>query len=334
MRMKALISMIMMVFLLSLSDWTQAQSSKLMPGDIIRLHQDGVSSDGIIERIKSAGIGFEVTLPIMEEMMQKGISQGVLEVMLGHDMSRRSPNPIPVQSGPTQAGITISTDPPGLTLTIDGQNQGVTPSLSNKIKKGKHTIKVEHPLFFTRQEEIEFDGANDVYLRWKLEPREPIIRVSVNLDRGKNEAPWSWIIRPRNRCPGCDVNMELQPWQPIAHSGEAIFLLNEVSKRSFRGDGVTCLELNIWQDEVRRDLPIRNLPPPDLRYYITDIRIGRIEMIDVTINIRVKDLDKANPEVTMQGISGYLMTIDEFSSETPVPASYDSILETLDGVNP
>ncbi|MBN1880336.1 PEGA domain-containing protein [bacterium] len=325
-----------LIFLSASIIGSYADPGQLMSADIIKMHEDGIPSSEIVDSIRTRGLGFAVTLPILEDMIKHGIEQGVLEVLLGHDLSRqvKTLDPSRAQTIPKQPGITISSDPSGLSLFVDGQSFGVTPSLSNKIKPGKHIIKIEHPLFFTRQEEIDFDGINDIYLRWELEPREPIVRVGVNLDRGSDTRPWSWIIRPRSQCPGCKVDLQLQPWQPIARGGEAIFLLDENSKRYFHGSGVTCLEINIWQDEVRRDLPIRQLPPPDLQYFISDIRIDRIEMIDIAINIRIKELDPLHPEIVLQGDSGYLIELNEGGPTTPKPIGNDPFSDMSPVIHP
>lgn len=334
MRIKMFLMLVCLCNIALFSSRISAQSGTLTQTEIIKMNRDGVSEDVIVRKIQQDGLAFAVTVPVMEEMIKEGISQGVLEVLLGYDSTRMIRTSNPTLSGPRQPGITVTTNPPGLTVFIDGQNYGVSPSFTNKIKNGKHIIRVEHPLFFSRQEEIEFDGSNDLFLKWVLEPREPIVRVSVNLEQAAEKQPWSWIIRPRSHCPACDVDLQLQPWNPIAHGGEATFLLDEASKKIFHGSGVTCLELNLWHDEVRRDLPLRQLPPPNFRFYITDVRISGIGMIDLTINVRINEFDPLNPEVTLKGDTGYLIAIDKTKSVTPQNTNDRSPLETLDGLIP
>lgn len=281
--------------------------SKLIPEDIIEMQKSGMSSEQIVNQIVKHGIDFEVTLPVLENLVSNGVSDGIIVVLMGQDSSRSAPVKNYIPAGHKQPGVTILTDPSGLELYIDGKQQGVTPGLFNMLKKGRHLIKVEHPLFFTRQEEIDFDGANDIYLKWKMEPREPVVRVHLNVDGVKVDEAWSWIIRTRSQCPGCDANLNLVPWQTRVKSGEAIFLLDDQTKRQFRGSGVACLELNLWQGEVRRDMPLRHLPPPTLRYYISDIQINGIELVDLTVNIRLKEIEQAAPDINLVSSTGFLI---------------------------
>ncbi|MCD4655415.1 PEGA domain-containing protein, partial [bacterium] len=284
------------------------KAAGLMPDDIITMHENGKSVNQIVTEIQNQGIDFDVNLQVLEQLIQKGVSQEVLEVLLGDNspVAKNPKKPI-VFSGSTQPGIAVITDPPGLSLEIDGHDHGITPSLSNKIVPGKHTIKVAHPLFFTRQEKIQFDGENFIVLNWKMEPREPIVRIAVNIKRGNSKEPWSWIIRPRGYCPGCEVNLKFQAWKATSRAGEAVFLLTEEAKRLFRGTGIGCLEMNIWKGEVRRDLPLRALPPPMIRYFITDIQVNGINTIDIRLDIEVRELNATNPDVKMIGDSGFLI---------------------------
>jgi hypothetical protein len=301
-----------------------AENSQLMPDDIIKMHKSGLSSEQIVSQILKRDIGFDVNLPVLEKLVNNGISSGVIEVLMGRNQSVAKPSREFFPAGPRQPGITIVTDPPGLDLYIDGKSHGVTPGLSNKLSKGKHILKVEHPLFFARQEEINFDGENDIYLRWKMEPREPVVRVDVNIDRARQDEAWSWIVRPRNQCPGCDVTLQLTPWRSVAISGQAVFLLNDETKRLFRGSGTACVELNLWRGEIRRDLPIRHLPVPTLRYFISDIRINGIELVDVTVNIRIKEIDQALPDVSLVSDTGFLIPADQAPGNSGTRPAEDS----------
>ncbi|MBN1296645.1 PEGA domain-containing protein [bacterium] len=320
-----------MIWLIGLGPAVQAAG--LMPDDIVAMHRQGFDERRIVSEIQAKGIDFEVNLPVMERFIREGISQGVLEVLFGYDPHRRMDRRETISlSGPAQSGVAVLTQPPGLNVSIDGQDHGVTPSLSNKLKHGKHVIRVEHPLFFTRQEEIDFDGSKDIILNWKMEPREPLIRVAVNIEKDNVNEPWSWIIRPRNFCPGCDVTVKLEPWKSMANAGEAVFLLSEETKRLFRGTGTGCLELNIWQGEVRRDMPLRRLPTPTARYYLSDIRIEGIEIVDISIDVTVRELNPSDPEVAFKGDSGYLIQAESGTGEEKKQKTYEEIIETLDGV--
>jgi len=315
-----------------------SNATGLMPDDIVKMQESGKSVDHIIEAIKTNGVAFEVDKKILEQMIQNGVEQKVLAVLINS-------TPIPATPGAssslkhsisfsasTQPGIAIITDPPGLLLQIDGIDHGETPSFSNKIEAGKHIIKVSHPLFFLRQEEIQFDGKESVVINWQMEPREPLIRVNVNIKRGNSKEPWSWIIRPRGHCPGCEVNVKFQAWKSTTNGGEAVFLLADESKRLFRGNGIGCLEFNMWKGEIRRDLPLRKLPPPLVQYFLTDIRIDGIKTIDIRLDIEVRELNPMNPEVKMVGDTGYLIQA-ELSAETKQKRkTYEEMIETLDGV--
>lgn len=312
---------------------TICQAQLLSSDEIIKLHEEGRSSAQIIQAIQERGLGFEVTLPVLETMISKGVSQGVLEVLLGNDPGRSHSKPVGISMNkPPRAGVTVFTDPPGLNLTIDGKPQGVTPYLSNKLSRGTHLFKVSHPLFFARQEEVSFDGEKPLELNWQMEPREPIIRLNVKIDRGTSNQPWSWIVRPRSQCPGCQVDAEFKAWKSVTRTGEAIFLLTDDAKRRFRGDATGCLELNIWEGEVRRDLPIRRLPPPIAKYYITDIQIDGIRTVDISIDIRVKELSKENLEISLAGDSGYLIKAELGPDAKSDAKRHEELIETLDGL--
>jgi hypothetical protein len=315
-------SLLLTVFFLTAHFTILAESSRLKQENIVDMHKNGRNSEYIIEQIVRRGIDFETTSAVLIEMVNEGVSGSVIEVLLGQDRTRYRESIRFSESGPAQPGLTIITDPPGLSLFINEKSQGVTPGFSNTLTKGKHIIKVEHPLFFTRQEEIDFDGQDNVVLRWRMEPREPVIRVGIGIERAPDDEPWSWILRPRNHCPGCNVTLELQSWKAFARAGEAIFVLTDEARRFFKGTGVTCLEMNLWRGEVRRDLPFRRLPPPTLRYFISDIRINGIELVDIDVNVNLKSIEHAIPDVTLDGDTGFLISeTDAVKMDEKVPGS-------------
>lgn len=307
MRVKYIVFLVFFSFLVSHTA-VLSGSSKLTSDQIINMHNNNRDSKYIIDQIIERGISFQTSSAVLIEMINEGVPDSVIEVLLSQDRTRSRQSARFTHAGPTQAGITIITEPPGLSLFINQQSQGVTPAFSNTLEKGNHLVKVEHPLFFTRQEEIRFDGENSVVLRWKMEPREPVIRVNVRIERSPQNEPWSWIIRPRNHCPGSDVTLQLKSWETYTRTGDAIFLLEDEAKRFFRGSGVACLELNLWRGEVRRDLPLRRLPTPSFRYFIPDIRINGIELIDLDIVIDLKNIEQAIPDVKLEGKTGFVMS--------------------------
>ena len=67
-------------------------SGPLSPDEIIKMCSSGISEQDVIFQIRSRGIGFEFNLPVMQRFVEKGVSTGILQVIMGladHNSSRR-----------------------------------------------------------------------------------------------------------------------------------------------------------------------------------------------------------------------------------------------------
>ncbi len=303
--------------------------SPLSPDDIISLCNQGTAESKMVSIIHTRGIGFEMDLPVMQKLLNGNVSSGIIQVLMGLSNSSEK-QPVSKQFLPEAVpGISLSTDPPGFSVVVDGIEMGVTPFYSNKLTRGKHLLTVEHPLFFSRQEEVDLSGKKGVALNWKMEAREPLILVNVQVSSKEKDYPWSWIIRPRDNCPGT-TTVKLVPWQTISNNSEAIFIFSDESKRVYRGSGKACLEVLLWRGEIRKDLPIHDLPPSNARYFISDITFTGMESIDMDLLIQVDELDPLHPKVTLESDNGTLTSTRESVSKQSAESKKDRALENID----
>lgn len=326
-----MISWVMVLSLMSVIYVCYSTDTPMTPDDIIEICSEGKSNSDIISEIQNRGIGFEVNLSVMQKLIDNGVSPGILEVVLS--VSNRKTPKYGVSYAPSQLtnpGLTIVTNPPGMTIYIDDEKVGITPYMSNKLALGKHTIRAMHPLFFPKIKEIELQGSQSAYEVWDMEPREPIIRVRVQVTSPDEDYPWSWIVRSREQCPD-EVTLSLAPWKDaFGKQEEAVFILSDDNKRIFKGSGSTCLELFLWRGEVRRDLPIRELPPCTARYFISNIRIKGMEIVDILVKVEVDKIDPTQPKVTLETTSGYLIETQDKTAPTDPQTLRNETLEKLD----
>ncbi len=317
-----------MVFLMCLSGPCNAQDP-LMPDDVINLCGAGKPDREVITILQSRGINFEVNLPVIQRFVENGISPGIIQVIMGLSNPEKPSTTFRSYSGKAQPTLALYSEPDGLRIFVDGVGMGVTPFLSNKLKPGKHMIRVEHPLFFTRDEMVTLSGEESVVLNWHMEPREPVIRIQVNLDAKSGADAWTWIIRPRNRCPD-DVSVNLKPWRFGAGENEALFVLDDDSKKLYKSFGTCCLEVFLWRGEMRKDIPVRDLPPCTARYLISNIQIMGIQAIPMTLKIIVQKMDPNNPDLVLESDTGYLVDTGDRAPAISSGEKRDLLLEDLD----
>ncbi len=323
-----ILSIAVFVFSVCTAKEAQKQGNALSPEDIVALCRSGTSESSIISTLQDRGVNFEMNVPVMQKLVDGGVSPGIIEVILS--LSGTKGKAVSVIPQNTIAGLTLVTDPPGMKITIDGAEKGVTPFFSNKLKHEKHIVRVAHPLFFMHEEEIDLTDGKPVYLDWEMKPREPIIRVKCDVKSEKDTKPWSWIIRPRKNCPG-GSSLELIPWkEPGADSMQAVFILSDDFKRIYSGHGSACLEVFLWRGKIRDDLPLERLPPSTVRLFISNIVVNGIENIDLTLKIDVPQYDPNQPRISLEGDTGNLvLTKDKAQPESPETLQ-DDVLKKLD----
>ena len=310
-----------------------ADTDPMMTKDIISLCATGKPEGEIIAILQTRGIGFEVNLPVMQKLVDGGVSPGVIETVLSlSSKNKSSANTVFQPSSPVNPGLTLVTDPPGMQIFIDDIALGVTPYMSNKIKKGEHRVRAVNPLFFTREETINLK-SDSIYLNWSMEPREPILRAKVHVYSEEDELSWSWIIRPRENCPD-PVSLDFTALDTADNlKEEAVFVLSDDVKRTFQGQGSTCLELFLWRGQIRNDLPIHRLPPFTARYFISGIQINGIQNLEFNISVEVKGLDPLNPIVKMDSSTGYLIKAEEKNKQEQADPLKAKVLEMMEIIN-
>lgn len=301
----------------------------LMPEDIIALCGVGQSDIEVISVLQSRGINFDVNLSVIQKFVESGVSPGIIQVVMGLSNPEKKASTRRTFTGKTQASLALYSDPDALNVFIDGVGMGVTPLLSNKLKPGKHMIRVEHPLFFTREEMIDFTGEESIVLDWAMEPREPVIRINVKLEAKNDDYAWTWIIRPRSRCPD-DVTLNLKPWRFGAAENEALFVLDDDSKKLYKSFGKCCLEVFLWRGEMRKDIPIRDLPPCTARYLISNIEFMGIQSVQMTLKIKVDKMDPTNPELILDSDTGILVDTGDRVPGRTQHGKRDLLLDDLD----
>jgi len=304
-------------------------SDRLTPEEIIDFCVSGMAESEIISQIQIRGIGFEVNLPVMQRFIEKGVSPGIIEVILGNSPSTSYDEKLVFTSlSEASSSLFVVTDPPGIKIFIDGLERGVTPFLSNKIDEGKHMVRAEYPLFFTREQEVEIHSGKDIDLVWTMTPREPLIRIRVQVSGTDEKVPWTWIIRPRENCPD-PVSLKLRPWVLGAKKSEAIFVLSNESKRLYRGSGQACLEVFFWRGKIRKDLDLKKLPPCTARYFISDIQIQGIRSFDMTLNVHVIELDPDHPEITLDSSTGRFIATEDRIAPVNQETLKNRLMETF-----
>ena len=66
--------------------------------------------------------------------------------------------------------VTVTTDPPGATVQLDGVAVGVSPVTITKVAPGTHLLKVAKEGYTTREDSIDVDGDSDFQIHAPLNP--------------------------------------------------------------------------------------------------------------------------------------------------------------------
>lgn len=286
--------------------------------DLVGLASSGKSENEIVQELQNRGVAFEANVAVVQRLVDAGLSPGTLQVMLSVS-GRNNPSEARVIAPLTQSvpGLFISTTPSGMDVFLNGEIQGVTPFLNNKLEIGSYIVRVQHPLFITKEKTVELSGKSPVVINWSMEPTEPIVRFNFELISNEEDYPWSWVVKSRQNCPDpVDLTFESAP--EYSQPGTAVFTLSNESKATFQGKGQTCFELFLWRGKIRTDLSVKDLPSPVARYLISSVSIKGINYIDLNIVIEVNSLDPLHPVVTLNAPTGYLLDTQD-KAPTVVP---------------
>ena len=318
------------LLMISLIATDAADSEKpLSVDELVTLASSGKTDDFIISQLQKRGVDFEANVAVVQRLVDAGMSPGALQVMLSVSGRNKQPGgTVIIPSGPSVPGLTVSTEPSGMDVYLNGQIQGLTPYFSNKLEPAKYIVRVQHPLFITQEKTIEFKGDTSVFVNWEMEPVEPIVRFDIELESDGEDYPWSWVIRPKQNCPD-PVDLLFEPAPQHSSSGNAIFTLNPDSKATYQGTGSTCFELFLWRGKIRTDLSVKDLPPPVARYLISAVQIRGIRYIDLTIKITVNRIDPLHPDVTMDSTTGYLLNTEDKAPTVAPEELQKRLLETM-----
>jgi len=66
--------------------------------------------------------------------------------------------------------VTVTTDPAGATVQLDGVSVGVSPVTITKVSQGTHLLKVSKEGYVTREDSIDVDGDSDFQIHAPLNP--------------------------------------------------------------------------------------------------------------------------------------------------------------------
>lgn len=299
---------------------------------VIDLCASGKPESEIITEIRNQTLGFEMNVPVMQKLINGGVSPAIIQVLLSRAAAKTTSenNRIVFSGQPARAGLTLITDPPGMTVFIDGIRRGVTPFLSNKMEPGKHVLRVDHPFFITQEKEFEMKPDQSIFWEWTMESREPFVRVRLHVFSQDDPYPWSWVIRSRETCPE-PVSLSLVPWPGMDPDGsEAAFILSDTSKRTFTGSGSACLEVFLWRGKIRRDLPIRELPPCTSRFFISGIEFNGMNSVYIDVKLEIPQYNPTQPQITLESETGRIVETGDKSPPPDLQTLREQISEQVD----
>lgn len=129
------------------------------PGAVVFL--DGIKRDGRAGVIQSIPVGNHQLVVIAP-----GMDAYVETVRIRPGVMTR----VAVKLRPLSGKVSVSTDPPGARVFIDGSQEGISPVEIDKVAHGRHTVVVVKPGFAKREKEIELEYGEElsVYLRLKV----------------------------------------------------------------------------------------------------------------------------------------------------------------------
>jgi len=73
--------------------------------------------------------------------------------------------------------VTVTTDPPGATVQLDGVAFGTSPIVIPKVERGTHLLKVALAGYVTREDSIEVDGDSDLQIHAPLNPAPKFVET-------------------------------------------------------------------------------------------------------------------------------------------------------------
>jgi TolB-like protein len=92
--------------------------------------------------------------------------------------------PVAVKLVPNFAELTVSTDPPGLRVLVNGQPAGQSPLERMHLLQGGHEVMIDDPCYGKVGERIELKKATSRELKYKPEPRRAALDVTVEDQAG------------------------------------------------------------------------------------------------------------------------------------------------------
>jgi hypothetical protein len=84
---------------------------------------------------------------------------------------------VSVKLRPLSGKVSVSTDPAGAKVLIDGREAGSSPMEIDKVARGKHTVTVLKPGFATREKEIELEYGDELSLFLRLKVKVVVFSV-------------------------------------------------------------------------------------------------------------------------------------------------------------
>ena len=73
--------------------------------------------------------------------------------------------------------VTVTTDPPGATVQLDGTAVGISPVVIPRVDRGTHLLKVALAGYVTREDTIDVDGDSDLQVHAPLNPAPKIVET-------------------------------------------------------------------------------------------------------------------------------------------------------------
>ncbi|MCK5808880.1 PEGA domain-containing protein [bacterium] len=96
-----------------------------------------------------------------------------------------------VKSRPRFGTISITSEPSGVDVSIDGQLAGVTP-FTKKVKEGNHTAKIASRCFREEEDNFSIDEDEEEDLSFELEPR--LAQLNINIIDGYGQVVEGEVI--------------------------------------------------------------------------------------------------------------------------------------------
>lgn len=111
-------------------------------------------------------------------------------------------NTLSYKLSPDFGTLSVTSEPPGLDVLVDGKKAGQTPLTQVRVKPGLHSVLVTDPRYFDKGERRKVKRGEDVSLHYKLAPREGGLEITAVDERG-------------NELRGAEVFVD---WKPVGNT--------------------------------------------------------------------------------------------------------------------